>query len=140
MAIESLSHRVPPSSDSTMSQNGSSTRTPSVLTAGAAPTTTKPTPLVRVKVRSAQSVRRTYNRGQNVELNTQLRQERNKFDKAVVELGKKYHKSSVQVRARALLTNKYGITKRRVNTFNAFRRMQSKNRSTFYSVCRGCAC
>jgi hypothetical protein len=139
MAIETLSHRIHPSTSSSVPQSNNTARAPPISTASNS-TTTAPTPLIRTKVRSAIAIRREQNRVKNVALNAQLRQVRNKFDEAVLDLGKKYQKSPGELRSRALLKNKFSITKRKVNAWNAYRRMQSKSRSTYLSVWVSISC
>ncbi|KAG8717228.1 hypothetical protein FRC09_014583 [Ceratobasidium sp. 395] len=131
MVVETLSHRVAPAAPAATSTTSptrdSSARAPSVAPA-ARPTTNSATPVVRTRIRSAQSIHRERLRVKQVALNTKLLQARDKFDKEVLELGKEYHKSPNEIRSRALLKNKFGIVKRRVNSYNAYRHMQSKAR------------
>ncbi|KAG9093636.1 hypothetical protein FRC06_011428 [Ceratobasidium sp. 370] len=128
MVVETHSHRVVPASASAAPTQNGSARAPSVAPASN-PTTTTATPIIRTRIRSAQSIRRERLRVNQVALSAKLLRARDKFDKEVLELGKEYHKSPNEIRSRVLLKNKFGVKKRWANSYNAFRRMQSKARS-----------
>ncbi|KAG9088930.1 hypothetical protein FS749_001757 [Ceratobasidium sp. UAMH 11750] len=106
MVVETLSHRTAPTLASTASPHNGSVCAPSVAP-GSQPTTTLATPVVRTRIRSAQSIRRERLRVNQVALSAKLLQAREKFNKEVLELGKQYHKSPSEIRSRALLKNKF---------------------------------
>ncbi|CAE6439599.1 unnamed protein product [Rhizoctonia solani] len=93
-------------------------------------TTTAATPIMIIKKRSARAIHRTHLHEKRQALNSKLALARRRFESEVDQLGKEYHKSAREIKTRALLRNKHGIVKRKVNTYNAYRHMQSKARKT----------
>ncbi|EUC62126.1 hypothetical protein RSOL_413370, partial [Rhizoctonia solani AG-3 Rhs1AP] len=91
-------------------------------------TTTAAIPVMAIKKRSARAIHRTYLHEKRQALNSKLVAVRQKFENEVNKLGKEYHKSTREIKTRALLRNKHGIVKRKVNSYNAYRHMQSKAR------------
>ncbi|CCO37775.1 hypothetical protein BN14_11935 [Rhizoctonia solani AG-1 IB] len=91
-------------------------------------TATAAVPLVTITKRSVKAVHREQLRVRQKALDSKLLSARQRFEKEVDGLGKEYRKSSSEIRGRALLRNKYGIGKRKVNSYNAFRHKQSKAR------------
>ncbi|EUC54663.1 hypothetical protein RSOL_064530, partial [Rhizoctonia solani AG-3 Rhs1AP] len=88
------------------------------------------TPIMTIKKRSARAIHRTHLHEKQQALNSQLALARRKFESEVDQLGKEHHKSAHEIKTRALLRNKHGIVKRKVNTYNAYWHMQSKARKT----------
>ncbi|KAG9098808.1 hypothetical protein FRC07_010592 [Ceratobasidium sp. 392] len=126
MAIETHSHRVPPSTGSTSGALPTSTNPQA--RSSPRPTLSAPLPSIKIKKRSARAVHRQSLRDKRKELDLRLLAAKKKFVSDVTELGKEYHKSPREIQSRALLKNKFGIQKRKVNAYNAFRHKQSKAR------------
>jgi hypothetical protein len=139
MVVETLSHRSAPASNFATPQQNVTSTAGTLLNTSRAPSVSpsihqgsmlsSATPLVYSRTRSVRSRHRENLRVKRAALNAKLLLARNKFEKEVVALGKEYHKSPYEVKAQALLKNKFGVMKRRVNSYNAFRHMQSKARS-----------
>ncbi|EUC55577.1 hypothetical protein RSOL_123640, partial [Rhizoctonia solani AG-3 Rhs1AP] len=111
----------------------STPRNPSTPIPSNAPSTsnatiTAATPVIVIKKRSARALHRTHLHEKRQALNSKLVVARRRFEKEVDQLGKDYHKSAREIRTRALLRNKHGIVKRKVNAYNAYRHKQSKAR------------
>ncbi|CCO35518.1 hypothetical protein BN14_09636 [Rhizoctonia solani AG-1 IB] len=89
-------------------------------------TATAAEPLVTITKRSVKAVHREQLCVRQKALDSKLLSARQRFEKEVDGLGKEYRKSSSEIRGWALLRNKYGIGKRKVNSYNTFRHKQSK--------------
>ncbi|KAG8703422.1 hypothetical protein FRC09_004175 [Ceratobasidium sp. 395] len=123
MVVQVHSHHVAPTS------NPNSSSTPSSAPAASpAPTLASSLPVIKLKRRSIQAIHRQRLREKRNALDAKLAAAKKKFVDEVVELGKEHHKSPREIQSRALIKSKFGIQKRKVNSYNAFRHMQSKQR------------
>ncbi|KAG8708494.1 hypothetical protein FRC09_001223 [Ceratobasidium sp. 395] len=126
MVVQTQSHRIPPSSDSASGVLPAPTVPATAATPR--PTVSAPLPAIKIRKRSARAVHRQSLREKRKELDKRLLAAKTKFVDEINGLGKEYHKSSREIQSRALIKNKFGIQKRRVNAYNAFRHRQSKAR------------
>jgi hypothetical protein len=147
MAIETLSHRVAPAANSalrsvpststfttTASATVSATPNSAPSASSGGPTFDAPIPEFRPAKRlSAQTLARQRSRATNAAVDKDLLAARKEFEGKVKETASKHKKSESALLGRVLLTNKYGIKKRKINSFNAFRHAQSQARRT--SLC-----